>query len=199
MLALLLMAMATLGAAWSTYQSSLWNGVQTFNLTDAARSAREASQAEMRANQQRALDAALVVQCSRDFYDGKQHLVRFFLARMRPELREAFEAWIATEPHKNPNAPATPFVMPQYHLELDDRAKASQVEASANYEKARKANRTGDIYTLATGIYTSALFLAGLVSGFDRKITRRVLLALSFSMLLLAVMIMAGNPVARPG
>lgn len=199
MLAVLLMAVSTLSSSWSAYQSSLWNGVQIFRLNAAAALSREAEAKTTLAGQQRALDAALVVEFSRDFYEGRRDLVKFFMERMRPELRQAVEAWLATQPGKNPNAPSTPFAMPQYRLKLDDQVLELEAKSGAIYDEARKANRTSDTYTLIGVIYTSALFLSGLVSGFDQKQVRRILLALSFSMLIVALAIMVRQPVTRPG
>src|SRR5262252_9050613 len=99
-IALMLMALATLGSAWSSYQASLWNGIQTFLLSDASRLSREAHEKAMMASQQRSLDAALFVQFARDYYSGKTDFAQFFLERSRPELREAIKAWVATKPAK---------------------------------------------------------------------------------------------------
>src|SRR5262249_56866206 len=115
-LALWLMALATLGSAWSGYQSSVWDGIQTFLLMDAATFSRQANEKATEANQQRAVDAEVFIQFLRDYVSGKPELGQFFLARARPEFRQAIEAWRATQPGTNPNAPATPFVMPQYRL-----------------------------------------------------------------------------------
>src|SRR5262245_49632108 len=89
MVAVLLMALATLGSSWSTYQSSLWNGVQTFLLMDAATHSRAADEKRLTSNQLRTLEASLFVEFARDLYEGKTELSNFLLARMRPELREA--------------------------------------------------------------------------------------------------------------
>ncbi len=199
MLAVVLMAGATLGSSWSAYQSSLWNGVQIFRLNDAAALSREANEKTTMAGQQRGLDAALFVQVARDFYEGKRQSVSFVLARMRPGFRQAVEAWLATQPRKNPNAPSTPFVMPEYKQPFEDQAKELEAKSGARLLEAQSANRTSDTYTLIGVIYTSALFLSGLVSGFDQKLVRRILLAMSFSMLLLALGIMVRQPITHPG
>ena len=43
-------------------------------------------------------------------------LADFYFKRFREEFRPAVDAWVATRPLKNPNAPLTPFAMPQYKL-----------------------------------------------------------------------------------
>jgi hypothetical protein len=199
MIAVVLMALATLGSSWSAYQASLWNGIQIFHLNDAAKLSREADEKTTMAGQQRSLDAALFIQCARDFYEGRRPQVQFVLERMRPDFRQAVEAWMATQPGKNPDAPSTPFVMPQYRQPLADQASQLEKKSGELYSQARNANRTSDTYTLVGVIYTSALFLSGLISGFDQKQVRRVLLALSFVILVLALTVMVGLPIAHPG
>lgn len=198
MLALLLMALATFGSSWSAYQSSLWNGKQLFRLTDAAALSRAADEKAITANQLRSVEASLFVEYARDLYEGRTELSDFFLARMRPEMREAIQAWVATRPIKNPHAPSTPFVMPQYRVQIDDQARELDAKSSATYEQAHKANRTSDTYTLLSVLYTSALFLAGLISGFEQKLMRRMVLALSFSVLLVALAITVQQPITHP-
>jgi hypothetical protein len=198
-LAVLLMALATLGSSWSAYQSSLWNGIQIFHLNDAATMSRQAGQKMTIAGQQRNLDIALFMQYAQDFYEGKQKQVEFVMKRMRPDFRQVVEAWMATEPRKNVNAPSTPFVMPQYRQPLAEEANELEKKSGEIYSQARSANRTSDTYTLLGVLYTSALFLSGLISGFDQRPVRRILLALSLAILILAIVVMAGQPIAHVG
>jgi hypothetical protein len=199
MIAVLLMAAATLGSSWSAYQSSLWNGVQTFRLMDAAALSRAADKKTLAANQLRAVEASLFVEYARDLHEGRTALSGFLLARMPPELQQAIKAWIATQPLKNPQAPTTPFVMPEYRVAAEDEARELKMKADATYDEAQRANRTSDAYTMIGVLYTASLFLAGLTSAFEEKLVRRTVLVLSFSMLVLALIVMVGKPIARPG
>jgi hypothetical protein len=199
MVALLLMALATLGSSWNAFQASLWNGKQTFCLMDAVSFAREADERAVTANQLRSVEASLFVEYSRDLYEGKTELSDFMLARMRPEMREAIKAWIGTKPLTNSKAPVSPFVMPEYRVEIDDQARELQDKSSAAYDEAQKANRTSDSYTLLGVLCTSALFLAGLVSGFQEKLMRRLVLVLSLVTLVTVAAMMLRLPVAHIG
>jgi hypothetical protein len=142
---------------------------------------------------------ALFVEYVRDLYEGKGHLAEFFLARMRPELQQAIQAWTATQPLKNPNAPATPFAMPQYRLRIDDEARESAAKSDATYNQARKANLNSDTYALLGVIFTASLFLAGLIGGFREKTMRRMILILSLAALLMAAAVMATLPIGHRG
>jgi hypothetical protein len=199
MVAVLLMAAATLGSSWSAYQSTLWNGVQTFHLMDAAALSRAADKKTLAASQLRTLEASLFVEYARDLHEGRIDLSDFLLARMPPELQRAIKAWIATQPMKNPQAPSTPFVMPEYRVAAEDEARELRTKSDATYDEAQKANRTSDAYTMTSVLYTASLFLAGLISAFNEKMVQRTSLVLSSVMLILALVIMVGLPVARPG
>ncbi len=199
MMAVVLMAAATLGSSWCAYQSSLWGGLQTFRLMDAAAQSRAASEKSITSNQLRTVEAALFVEFARSMYAGKTELSNFVLSRMRPEMREAVRAWIATQPLKNPQAPSTPFVMPQYQAKVDEEARELEAKSAATYQEAREANRTGDTYAMAGVLFTASLFLAGLVSGFDQKLVRWIILAMSLSMLITALLVTVGLPVTHPG
>ncbi len=197
--ALLLMALGTLGSSWCSYQSSLWDGRQTFALMDASTLGREANEKAIFANQQRGLDASFFVEYVRELSKGDAQLSEFFLARMRPDFRAAIQAWAATHPLKNPAAPATPFVMPQYRVQAEIESKELSARSEALYNQARKANMTSDVYTLLTVLYTAGLFLAGLVSGFDDRRMRRMIITLSFAVLLVATAMLARLPIASLG
>jgi len=60
-----------------------------------------------------------------DAYSRKEaDLADFYRRRFRAEFRPAVDAWIATRPLVNPNAPLTPFAMPEYRLQADNGAAA---------------------------------------------------------------------------
>jgi hypothetical protein len=197
LLALLAMALATLGSAWSSYQSSLWTGRQTFLLMDSTLLSRQSKQKAVEANQKRSVDASMFMEYARDLYEGKTELSEFFLARMRPEFRAAIQAWIKSRPLKNPNAPSTPFVMPQYRLQDDDDARDLEAKSNIAHERAQNANHTADTYTLLGVVFTSSLFLAGLVTGLDDKFSRQATLALSLAALLTASGFLLHLPIAH--
>jgi hypothetical protein len=60
---------------------------------------------------------------------GDTALAEYYAARLRPEFRPAFDAWVATEPRTNPDAPSGPFAMAEYVLA--DQVKANELEAKA--------------------------------------------------------------------
>lgn len=198
-LALILMGLATIGSSWCGYQSSLWDGIQTFQLADSAALSRDANEKAIVATQQRAQDAAFFVEYARDISQGNTYLANFFLYRTRQELRDAINAWAATHPLKNPGAPSTPFVMPQYQVKADKEAADLRSRAQTSHKEAQQANVTSDTYTLLTVLQSTALFLAGLVSTIDERRARILTLSLGLLVFFLATAVVLHLPVARPG
>ena len=56
----------------------------------------------------------------------------FYFKRFRKEFRPAVDAWVATRPLKNPNAPLTPFAMPQYKLAARARVRPARRTSGAS-------------------------------------------------------------------
>ena len=115
-LSTLLLAMAAIATAWSTYQSAQWRGEQASNTGKSTAARIESSEASTRAGQLTQIDIATFVQWTDATVGGNPALARFYRERFRPEFRTAFDAWILTDPLANHDAPKTPFAMPQYRV-----------------------------------------------------------------------------------
>jgi hypothetical protein len=89
--------------------------------------------------------------------------VRDFVASNFPEpLDSAFRAWLATDPDTNPDAPSSPFAMPEYALPERAQALDADRRADQRFAEGLEANQRGDNYTLLTVAYASVLFFAGM-------------------------------------
>ena len=96
-------------------------------------------------------------------YAQKQtQLTDFYFDRFREEFRPAVNAWIATKPLKNPNAPLTPFAMPQYKLAARAESERLDAEAEVYAAKARQNIQRASNYVLGVVLFASALFFAGI-------------------------------------
>lgn len=158
----MLLVVAAVATSWSSYQATRWNGEQAAaaGRTNAIRI--EASRADGLAEAQTQIDVATFIAWAEADVTGDRKLARFVLDRFRDEFRTAFDAWNATAPLTNPDAPPTPFAMDAYHLvsqqqadELDARAEASAAEVRANIQRASN-------YVLTVVLYAVALFFAGM-------------------------------------
>ena len=160
--ATVLLVVAAVATSWSSYQATRWNGEQAAaaGRTNAIRI--EASRADGLAEAQTQIDVATFIAWAEADVTGDRELADFVLDRFRDEFRPAFDAWNATEPLTNPDAPPTPFAMDEYQLasqqqadELDARAEASAAEVRADIQRASN-------YVLTVVLYAVALFFAGM-------------------------------------
>src|SRR5262249_44407179 len=95
-LSTLLLALAAVATAWSTYQSAQWRGEQAANTGKSTAARIQSAEASTRAGQQTQVDIATFVQWANATQAGDAGLARFYRQRFRPEFRPAFDAWIAT-------------------------------------------------------------------------------------------------------
>lgn len=174
-----LMALAVIGAAWASYESSRWSTVQTaqFNAGNAARV--ESTTLTTRGGQKTQVDVALFIQAANAFAADDTELFDFYVERARDEFKPALDDWIASEPLTNPDAARTPFALPEYRIEDLERSTELAREATAATEVAVTANQRSDNYVLATVIYAAVLLLAGVSSLFRVESVRFALVGVA--------------------
>jgi hypothetical protein len=163
-LAILILATATLATAWSGYQSARWSGVQAADYSRAGATRVESSRASAIAGQQMQIDIGLFTNWINAYADNNQQLTDFYRARFRDEFNPAFDAWFLTDPRNNPDAPKSPFAMPEYSLAKNEEADSLEIKAGEYFNAAESANEIADRYVLDTVILASVLFLAGMAS-----------------------------------
>jgi hypothetical protein len=156
-----LLALATVATAWSSYQATRWGGVQANSYGRASAARIESTRASTEAGQLRQIDVTVFAAWLDAYAQGQTELADFYQDRFRNEFRPAFDAWVATMPRTNPDAPKSPFAMPEYALDADARAAALVVEAEAFAGRALEANQRGDNYVLCVVMFAMALFFVG--------------------------------------
>ena len=187
LVATIILAIATLTTAWSGYQSVRWNGVQAQNYLQASSARVESTKASTRAGQLTLYDSQNFTQWLNAYAVGNTQLATVFERRFRAEFRPAFDAWMATDPLHNANAPSGPLTMPQYVLADSQRATDLEAEATALFNEGNDANEWGDQYVLNTVFLASALFLAGISERFSWRVLRAAVLMLATSLLVLGL------------
>jgi hypothetical protein len=174
--ATVLLALATVATAWSGYEASRWNGEQAkaFSRANAARI--ESTRASALADAQTQIDVATFTAWVDAYAQKQTQLAGFYLKRFRTEFKPAVDAWIATRPLKNTDAPLTPFAMPQYHLAARDKADELELAAETWAAKARTNVQRSTNYVLGVVLFAAALFFAGMSAKLRTQRLRRVLL-----------------------
>jgi hypothetical protein len=194
--ATLLLAVAAVATAWSSYQAARWRSEQARAQSASVAARVESTRAANVANRQGQIDVALFTQWVDAYARDETELSDFYLKRFRPEFKPAFDAWVATRPRKNPNAPLSPFAMPQYRLAANTTADRLEAKAAASSQQAGAFIQRADNYALAVVLFASALFFAGISTRLQSSTGRNVVLALGYATFLGAVVWIATFPVS---
>ncbi len=210
LVATVMMALAAILAAWAAFQSAKWSGRQSIAFSEAAASRTVAARFATRADQQAALDAnifiawvqAVAAEVSPDELRARGYepkpgtLSNFLFARFPKELESAVEAWLATRPFQNAEAPATPFEMPEYRREALAEAERLNENAEARSEDARTFNLHSDRYVATNVLFAMILFFAGVATKLESRLAQRLMLGLAFVFMLAACSVLVTFPVA---
>jgi hypothetical protein len=194
--AAVLLALATVATAWSGYQASRWNGEQAKAFSRATATRIESTRASDLADAQTQVDVATFIQWVDAYAQEETELVDFYYERFRPEFTPAMDAWIAARPLQNPDAPLTPFAMPEYQLAARGEAQRLEAEADALSAQARANVQRATNYVLAVVLFATVLFFAGMAARFRTRRVRVALLAFGVVVLVGTVVWLATFPVS---
>jgi len=177
LIATVLLALATVATAWTSYQASRWNAEQAKAAARANALRISSTKSDARANAQTQVDVATFSSWADAYARHETVLADFYLRRFRGEFKPAVDAWIATRPLQNPQAPLTPFAMPQYRLAARDEAQRADAQAGAATAKALRDVQRSTNYILCAVLFAGALFFAGMSARLASTTMRRALLA----------------------
>lgn len=194
-LIVVILAIAALATAWSSYQASLWDGIQSSNYTQASGSRTNAAQQRTAANQFRLADLSVFENYIDATLNENDVVADFYFQRFRDEFRVAYDAWIALDPFNNADAPDSPFPMPEYQLAQEIEAERLEDRADGLFAAGEEANTISDTYTLTTLLFAAALFFAAISERFEYPRARVVLLVLAGIGLVVGVGIAGGQPI----
>jgi hypothetical protein len=178
LLATVLLALAAVATAWCSYQATRWNGEQAKAGAAASAVRFQAARAADLANAQTEVDVATFSQWVNAYARNEAKLADFYRARFRPEFAPAVEAWIATKPLVNSDAPLTPFRMPQYKLAATAKADRLDKQAEVLAAEVRRDLQRASNYVLGVVLCAVALFFAGMSAKLSSRQLRLALLVL---------------------
>jgi hypothetical protein len=160
--ATVLLALAAVVTAWCSYQATRWNGEQAKSAASASATRFQAVRAADLANTQTEVDVAAFTGWVDAYAQEQTELADFYRARFRPEFAPAVEAWIATRPLVNEDAPLTPFRMPEYRLAAQEEAEQLDKDAEVLAAQVRQDLQRASNYVLGVVLCAVALFFAGI-------------------------------------
>ncbi len=188
-IASIVLAIAVVLTAWAAFQAGKWGGEQSIQFSVAGASRTESTRADTRGGQLAQIDVSMYTDfvaayanevnlglveplVSAGFTPTPDTVSGFLFKRMRPEFKVALDAWLATDPVNNPDAPLTPFEMDEYHVaEFAEAERMVEIADQAAID-ARAANQTGDNYVLTAVLFAAVLFFSGIASKLENRWNR---------------------------
>src|SRR5580765_3942073 len=189
-----LLSVVALLAAWSGYAASKWSTQSRVELATASSLRIEGSQANADAFDLRNFDSSSFESWFAAFIARNQTAMRLAEHRFRPDFKAAFDAWRATKPETNPEAPLGPTFMPQYKQPGLAQAHALDDQAKAAFLDGEKDGSTADKYVRLTVVLASILFLVGTSTHFPLWGVRYGLIGLSVALLVLSLVQLSRLP-----
>ena len=183
-----LLSLVAVLAAYSGFAAAKW-------ATESAVSLAHASSERTTATREAALGLVIRTQDSVTFDTWftaytvhNREAEQLAIRRLRPGYRVAFDAWLATDPAHNPNAPPGPAYMPQYVVPEQHAAAAHDAMADASYTHGEKAGANSDDYIRDTVFLATVLFLMGISSHFRIRPARIALVGVGTALMLFSVL-----------
>jgi hypothetical protein len=177
---MVLLALAAVATAWSSYQATRWNGEQAKTSSRVNKTRIDAARAADRANAETQVDIATFIQWVDAFAQDETELASFYRARFREEFRPAFDAWIATRPLETTSAAPTPFALPEYRLASAAEAARLDGQAEVLAATVRRDIQRASNYVLAVVLFAVALFFAGMSTKLATPGLRTAMLAVGW-------------------
>lgn len=189
------MALAAICTAWCGYQAARWSGVQAVTFIEALAAHQDSIKQANQAVLTQSRHVLLFVEWASAESLDNQVQANFLYARFPPELKRAAEAWLKSEPESNPDAPSSPFSMPEYVLEQNEEAANLDKFADEMFAGATQANQTADNYVLLTVIFATVLFFGGISGKFKSRTVDLVVLIVAFLLFATGLVVMLSFPV----
>jgi hypothetical protein len=136
-----LLSIVALLAAWSGYAAAKWSTESRVELAEASSLRIEASRADTDAGELRDFDSSTFESWFAAYTVGNKNAMRLAEHRFRPEFKVAFDAWLATKPATNHDAPRGPTEMPQYKRPGEAEARIRDGRAKAAFLDGRRTAR----------------------------------------------------------
>ncbi len=181
-------------AAYSGFAAAKWSTESSVSLARASALRTKASRADLEALQTRTLDSVSFNAWFTAFVAGNKRAEQLAQNRLRPGYRPAFNAWLATDPAHNPNAPPGPSYMPQYVVPQQTQATELDTQADAEFTKGSDAGGTADKYVRDTVFLATVLFLIGISGHLKLRQARMGLVSIGLILLVFSVIQLAGLP-----
>ena len=168
----LLMALATLGTAWCSYESAAWTRRANRLLNEFNSLERRAGLLNLQGMQAATIHTAMFMELLAARQAGNDQLAEFYVERFPPDARKAYDAWMAEKPFENPKADPHPFVPRLYEVRGTREAAAANAGAAEKLKSSRAAGNTSGEYLANTVLFATVMFFANASSKFEQRRVR---------------------------
>jgi hypothetical protein len=189
-----LLALVTIAAAWAGYAAAKWGTASRVDIAQSSTLRNLATRADLEALSTKNFDSSTFNAWFIAYTLGNKQKEAVAERRFRPQFRVAFNAWMATDPLHNPNAPPGPTYMPQYKLPVQAQANALDSRATAKFDEGTHAGEISDNYIRITVFLAAVLFLVGIGSTFKIHNIRYALVTFGLALLVVAVVLILKEP-----
>jgi hypothetical protein len=189
-----LLALVTIAAAWAGYAAAKWGTESRVDIAQSSTLRNLATRADLEALSTRNFDSSTFNAWFIAYTLGNKQKEAVAERRFRPQFRVAFNAWMATDPLHNPNAPPGPTYMPQYKLAAQERGNALDREATAKFNEGTHGGEISDNYIRITVFLAAVLFLVGIGSTFKIHSIRYALVTFGLVLLVVAIVLILNEP-----
>ena len=172
--AALLMALATLSTAWCSFESAAWTRQSNRLMNEFNTLERKAGLLSLQGMQQATIQTAMFTEVLAAKQAGNEQLANFYVERFPPELRKAYDAWMAQKPFENPKADPHPFVPNLYEIRGSREAADASAKAANSQRDAGRAGSISGQYLANTVLFATVLFFANASAKFEQRRVRIV-------------------------
>jgi len=167
-----LMALATLSTAWCSYQSAAWTRRANRLMNEYNALERRAGVLTLQGMQSATIHTAMFMQMLAAQQAGNEKLANFYVERFPPDVRKAYDAWLAQNPFENANADPHPFVPTLYEVRGTREAAEATSKAAENLQESRNAGNVSGQYLANTVLFATVLFFASASGKFEQRRVR---------------------------
>ena len=172
--AALLMALATLSTAWCSFESAAWTRRSNRLMNEFNALERRAGVLTIHGMQQTTIHVAMFMQILAAHQAGNENLVNFYVERLPPDVRKAYDTWLAQKPFENANADPHPFVPHLYEAPGTHDAVEATIKAASSQQEAGVAGSISGQYLANTVLFAAVLFFASASGKFEQRRVRLV-------------------------
>ena len=182
LISIILLSVTAILTAWAGFQASKWGGAMSISFAQASSARLESAALAAEADRTRSFQIGVFAQYLQSVEAGNDAGAQALVDRIKEPAASAFAAWLETRPFENPDAPETPFDMPEYQLPEEQQAREASERADALFNQGLQDNQQGDNYTILVVLGAVVLFFSALSTRVHKPLFQWILLGTALAL-----------------